>query len=354
MKFKFVVIFLVALFVLTGCKDDKNAVEPGPSKQPANAEEENNEEPEEVKRDPYTYPLTGVGSVDEPTLRPIAIMVNNHPNARPQSGISKADIVYEMLVEGEATRLLAIFQSNIPETIGPVRSARDYFIQVAKGYDALYIAHGYSPKAQQLLNSGVVDNFNGMQHDGTYFFRSKNRKAPHNSYITAENIERATDKLKISLKNDKNFDLTFYANEDNVKMGNEAKKIHMNYFSQNSSYSSIYTYDSESKKYFKSSPQEKIMDELVDEQVAISNVLFFETAHKVIDTEGRRDITLTGGGTAYVFQHGQMREVKWKNDNGLVYAVEQDGSKVPLVPGNTWIHFVPSSPGLSVSVNYSE
>ena len=354
MKFKYLVIFLVSLFVLTGCKDDEKVVEDENGQPGQQVEAEEVEEIEEVENTPYKYPLTGVGVVDEPTTRPIAVTINNHPDARPQSGISKADIVYEMLVEGDATRLLAIFQSSVPETIGPVRSARDYFIQLAKGYDALYIAHGYSPDAHQLLNSGFVDHFNGMQHDGTYFYRSKNRKAPHNSYITAENISRAAEKLNISLKNEKNLDLTFYANEDNVKMGNEAKKIHMNYFSQNSSYSSIYTYDAESKKYFKSSPQGKTIDELVDEQVAISNVLFFETAHQVIDTEGRRDITLTGGGTAYVFQHGQMREVKWKNDNGLIYAVEQDGSKVPLVPGNTWIHFVPSSPGLSVSVSYSE
>ena len=357
MKFKHLVIFLVTLFVLTGCKDDENAVELEQSHQPVESEEvEENEgeEEEEGENLPYTYPLTGVGAAEESTLRPIAITINNHPGARPQSGISKADIVYEMLVEGDATRLLAIFQSNVPETIGPVRSARDYFIQLAAGYDALYIAHGYSPDAHQLLNSGVVDHFNGMQHDGTYFYRSNSRKAPHNSYITAENIGRAADKLNISMKNEKNFDLTFYATEDSVKMGDEAKKIHMNYFSQNSSYSSIYTYDTESKKYFKSSPQGNTMDELVDEQVAISNVLFFETAHQVIDAEGRRDITLTGGGMAYVFQHGQMREVRWKNDNGFIYAVEQDGSKVPLVPGNTWIHFVPSSPGLSVSVNYSE
>ncbi len=350
MKFKYVVIFLVTLFVLTGCKEDKNEQ----SQQIETSVEGNDEQVEELENLPYTYPLTGVGTAEKPTLRPIAVTINNHPDARPQSGISKADVVYEMLVEGDATRLLAIFQSNVPETIGPVRSARDYFIELASGYDALYIAHGYSPEAHQLLKSGVVDHFNGMQYDGIYFYRSKARKAPHNSYITAENIERAADKLNISLKNDKNYDLTFYAGEDSVKMGNEANKIYMNYYGQNSSYSSIYKYDAESKKYFKSSPQGNSMDELVDEQVAISNVLFLETAHQVIDTEGRRDIALTRGGTAYVFQHGQMREVKWKNDDGLIYAVEQDGSKVPLVPGNTWIHFVPNSPGLSVSVNYSE
>ena len=169
MKLKYVFIFLVTLFVLTGCKEDGDTTvdENGQSENPVVSEEveDNNEE-----KLPYTFPLTGIGAAEEPTTRPIAVTINNHPDARPQSGISKADIVYEMLVEGDATRFLAIFQSNIPETIGPVRSARDYFIQLADGYDALYIAHGYSPDAHQMLNSGVVDHFNGMQYDGIYFY----------------------------------------------------------------------------------------------------------------------------------------------------------------------------------------
>ena len=86
------------------------------------------------------------------------------------------------------TRLLALFQSELPEEIGPIRSARDYFVHIAKGLDAFYVAHGYSPDAKQLLENRVVDNVNGMQYDGTLFKRSKDRKAPHNSYISEENM----------------------------------------------------------------------------------------------------------------------------------------------------------------------
>ena len=78
-------------------------------------------------------------------------MVNNHPKARPQSGLHKADIVYEILAEGDVTRFLPYFQSEKPENIGPVRSARDYYIDLAKGLNALYIAHGYSPEAKKCL-----------------------------------------------------------------------------------------------------------------------------------------------------------------------------------------------------------
>ena len=74
--------------------------------------------------------------------------------------------------------------------------------------------------------------------------------------------------------------------------------------------------------------------------------------HRVIDSEGRRDITITGGGNAYIFQEGTMREVEWKNTDGLLVAIEEDGSEVKLVPGKTWVHFVPTSPGLASSVTY--
>ena len=86
---------------------------------------------------------------EENTHRPVLATINNHPLARPQSGISDADIIYEIAAEGNMTRLLALFQSELPEEIGPVRSARDYFVHIAKGLDAFYVAHGYSPDANR-------------------------------------------------------------------------------------------------------------------------------------------------------------------------------------------------------------
>src|SRR5690606_26584180 len=112
----------------------------------------------------------------------------------PQSGLHKADVVYEILAEGDITRFLAIFQSEKPEDIGPVRSARDYYIELAKGYDSLYIAHGYSPEAQSMLDSGYIDNLNGLYYDGTLFKRASFRNAPHNSYISYENIMEGAEK----------------------------------------------------------------------------------------------------------------------------------------------------------------
>lgn len=355
-KWLLLLIAFAVVLTLTACKKKDNVeddelegkVVVGDDKDEDKIDDDNEKE---LK---YVFPLTGIKTAEIPDQRPVAVVINNQTQARPQAGISSADIVYELLVEADATRFLAIFQSELPERIGPVRSARDYFINIAKTYDAFFVAHGYSPGALQLLNSGVVDHINGIQHDGTYFKRSKDRKAPHNSYTSNKLLKQAAEKYHITLENEKKYDLSFYANEDSVKMGEVANNVQVSYYGANSSYSSVYQYDETSKKYYKSSPQAAFKDDLNEEKVAVSNLFIFETAHSVIDSEGRRAINLTDGGKAYVFQHGQMREVMWKNKNGFIVAVENDGSDVKLVPGKTWVQFVPTSPGIHSSVTYSE
>ena len=177
------------------------------------------EEPEEEPVTQYMAPFTGILSEEEITRRPVLVTINNHPLARPQSGISDADIVYELAAEGNVTRLLALFQSELPEEIGPIRSARDYFVHIAKGLDAFYVAHGYSPDAKQLLNNRVVDNVNGMQYDGTLFWRSKDRSAPHNSYISEENILTAAEKTDSVMEMSVLPPFSFHESIEDAKIG---------------------------------------------------------------------------------------------------------------------------------------
>ncbi len=312
------------------------------------------EEVEEVVEElSYTLPFTGEKVAEEPLLRPILVTINNHPDARPQSGIAYADVVYEMLAEGDVTRFLALYQSEIPTNIGPIRSARSYFVDIAKGLDAFYIAHGYSPEAKSMLTSGVVDNINGMNYDGTLFERSSERRAPHNSYMPGENVAAAAEKVDASLLYQKKVLYSFYEEQDSVKIGTTANEVSVGY-NNNDTFNSSYTYDAEAEKYTRTSAGELTVDHLTDEPVQLSNVLFLEMDHRIIDNEGRRDIDITSGGTAYIAQQGMLREVKWENRDGLLVAVESDGSDVLLVPGQTWIHFVPTSPGIAASVSYSE
>lgn len=334
--------------LLVGCSNDKIEDE---EKQNTPHEEQVTEPEENIL--PFVTPFTGLPVKEEVTERPILVTINNHIQARPQSGISYADVVYEMLAEGNITRLLALYQSELPEEIGPIRSARDYFVNIADGLDAFYIAHGYSPDAKAMLSSNKIDHINGIQYDGTLFYRKDGRIAPHNSYIKRSSIEKGAEKVGASLLYQKKVAYTFYAVEESAKIGTEANSIEINY-SKEAVYNSHYTYSGTTNTYTRNSGNVVTTDELTGEPLAISNLLIFETQHKIIDSEGRRDIDITSGGTAYMFQQGLMREVRWENEDGVLKAVEEDGSEVKLVPGQTWVHFVSTNPGISSLVKYSQ
>lgn len=348
---------LAITFILTACgSEQETTLEPngsiGSEQEPQGQKGQETEEVEEVLL-PYQTPFTGERVANEVNLRPIIVTVNNHPAARPQSGLASADVVYEMLAEGDVTRLLALYQSELPKKIGPVRSARDYFIEIALGLDAFYIAHGYSPEAQTMLLSGIIDNINGMQYDGTLFNRLSTRKAPHNSYISDENVKLGAEKVGASLLYQKKVAYTYYEEDEIVDTDLLVNKIEVNY-SRNNQFNSSYAYNPATKTYSRQSGNIETIDDLSNEPIALSNIIVMEMEHSIIDSVGRRDINLTSGGRAYVFQHGYMREVQWENRDGVLIAIEANGSEVKLVPGQTWVHFVPSYPGIESFVTYTE
>ncbi len=342
------ILCLIALFFLVlvavGCS--KNEAAPA-STEPVEEVAEETEKTEETevnveKDEEYIkmYPLTGIGTNDPVNQRTIAVMVNNHPKARPQSGLHKADLVYEVLAEGDVTRFLALFQSEMPETIGPVRSARDYFINLSLGYDAFYIAHGYSPEAHQLLNSGVVDHINGMVYDGTLFNRADFRQAPHNSYITSENIFKGAVKTNVATTHDLE-PLTFLSEEEiEGIVGESAENVRIAYSKSN--FSTVdYKFDQSEGRYLRYSMGELTADFDSKEPVYIDNILIAEASHKIIDDVGRNDIDLTSGGKAYLLQKGKKIEVEWQNVDGRIVPY-LNGVAVGFIPGKTWINLVPN------------
>ena len=127
--------------------------------------------------------------------RPVAVMLNNIIDAVPQSGIEQAGVVYEAPVEGGLTRLMGIFEDydNL-DKIGSVRSCRLYYIYFAKEFDAIYTHFGQAIYAEPLLASSDVHNLNGLVLDGSCFYRTKDRVAPHNAYIGAEGITRSEER----------------------------------------------------------------------------------------------------------------------------------------------------------------
>ncbi|WP_210367254.1 DUF3048 domain-containing protein [Bacillus sp. REN3] len=293
---------------------------------------------------PYKYPLTGIGSKEEPAARAVAVVVNNHPKARPQTGLDKADIIYEVLAEGDVTRFVAIFQSERPKKIGPVRSAREYFIDLAAGYGSFFVAHGYSPDAKARLGRGEIDNINGMQYDGTLFKRASFRKAPHNSYITFENILKGADKKGYKMDQAPG-PATFLSKEEAGKLeGAAAEDLMVSY--GDPSVDSIFEYDKKSGKYHRFVGSEEMIDYESKKPVRVDNILVVQMNHRVVDSAGRRAINLTSGGKGYLFQKGKVNEIEWKNEAGRIVPYK-GGAKAGFVPGRTWINIVPSIANVS-------
>jgi len=336
------------LLLISGCSKKETAKQPKEKEEAVDQVEEQKEDKQEIE---FVFPLTGITSATEPEGRAVAVMINNHPKARPQSGLNKADIVYEILAEGDVTRFLAVFQSEKPENIGPVRSARDYYIDLAKGLNAFYIAHGYSPEAKEMLENNYVDNLNGMVYDGTLFKRSSSRKAPHNSYITYENILKGADEKNISMADTPPSFAFLSEGELSSITGDEAKSVMVTY-SKGGISDSIYEFDAKLQKYKRfSSAGEQTVDLETKDPILLDNIFIIEAIHEVFDSAGRRDIDLKSGGKGYLLRMGKVTEVTWENRNGRIVPM-YNGSEVPLVPGKTWVNVVPASPGLESSVSF--
>lgn len=326
---------MVIIILISGCTKPKSD-----GKEQANLGES----------DVYRAPFTGELYDEKKEMRPVLVTINNDPQARPQSGLTEADIVYELLVEGGMTRYAALFQSELPEAIGPVRSARDAFIDVAEGLEAFYVAHGYSPSAKASLDAGVVDHINGMQHDGTLFERSTDRKAPHNSYISKEHLEDAAELVDASMTLGKAPPLSFHEGLKDVKMETKATSISVENGS-GSQFTSTYQYDDESGIYWQSVNDTESIDDNTQENIAVANILVLEAVHNALDDAGRQSIDLTSGGKGMLFQAGKVADIEWVNESGVIVPV-LDGKIEKLVPGKTWIHIIQQSPGITSKVQF--
>ncbi|ADC49999.1 hypothetical protein BpOF4_09720 [Alkalihalophilus pseudofirmus OF4] len=348
MKWWMIIAVAATMFTVAGCSNDStDESEPTNTEQDAETMEEESEE--NAAELPFTHPLTGMKSEYEAKNRPVAVMINNHPAARPQTGLVDADVMYEVLAEGEMTRFVAIFHSTLPEEVGPVRSAREYHIELVNGYDAAFVTHGWSPGAEQQLRAGRTDYLSGLQYDGSLFQRSSDRRAPHNSYITFENIKKGIEQEGYEWEAEVT-PLTFYTNDDIQVVGNAASEVVINYLNRNEV---TYSYDETTGMYHRFNGEMQTVDYKTDEPLEAANLFIVETGHRVVDDAGRREINLTEGGRGLLIQSGIANEVMWKNIDGKILPVDENENEMPLKPGLTWINIVPSSPGMDESVTYN-
>jgi hypothetical protein len=298
----------------------------------------------------FTASLTGIPMAQEVKSRPIAVMINNFAAARPQSGLTNADVVYEVLAEGGITRLIAIFQSTdaATATIGPVRSIRPYLIHIGESFGGVLAHAGASTDGYAILQRQKKPYLDEISNAGGYFWRSKDRKAPHNLYTSLEKLREGADKKGYST--DVTVPTYTFAEKGSTEMGVPASSIAISFMMQN--YKVGYEYDATSGLYRRSINDKPHIDLNNDQQLAASNLVVLGADHKTLDKEGRLAVDLDRGGSAILFQQGKAIEAEWVSAPDGMLRIVKNGTELPFVPGKTFFHIVPNNPTFAEHVTW--
>ena len=277
------------------------------------------------------------------TDRPVAVMIDNHKSAMPQSGLNDAYIVYEMIVEGGETRLMALFKGKQLDKIGPIRSARHYFLDYALENDAIYVHYGWSPQAENDITKLGVNNVNGLVQSTSDFWRVKDKSAPHNAVSATKNILNIAKAKGYSLESDKKSVLNYVTEDVNLDGSQVANKFSIKY----SDYNNVsYTYNSETKKYLRYSRNTKQVDWDTKEDVYAKNIIITFVRNSTLndgENKGRQTLDNVGTRDGYYITNGKAIKIKCEKKSRKEQTVYKDmqGNEIKVNDGNTFIQICP-------------
>lgn len=325
----------------------------------------------EIKVD--VNPLTGLEGISKEAVgkRPIAVMVNNHKEALPQYGIGDADIIFEIPVEGNITRLMAVYgdYTKVPD-VCPIRSCRYYFPIFANSFDSIYIHWGANYYTYDLLGKMNMDTFDGMSYGSELFSRDESRlnsgyALEHTGYLKGGNIPEVLNKenIRTDLKEEKNkpiFAFEPIVKEEVVeeepgffeklfggKEEEEAKEViettkltacnkaTLNFSNE---YYSTFTFDSESKTYKKQHSGKDQIDGKTNKQLEFTNVFILETEIGMLGVAELKEVDWKGG-SGYYLSNGRVQEIKWSKDSeeGDLKITTLEGNELPVYEGKSYI-----------------
>lgn len=276
--------------------------------------------------------------------RPVAVMLDNHAGARPQAGLKQAEIVIEALAEGNITRYMAFFFEGMPESVGPIRSARPYFIDRAMEFDAIYIHVGGSPKALSDIKKMKVPDLDGLTSSRQVFYRKSHKKAPHNLYSSLKILRDESAKRKYS--QGPTFSSEIFADADTIPEGAApADYINLPYRKTDGGYAVSYSYFSDLKVYQRYVNSKVHVDEIDGTALTTKNILIQYVPTKVVDDAGRLDLELVGQGEGWWLTNGIKVPIQWEKNSRTGYTTYSkiDGTPIALNPGNVWIQIIPKS-----------
>lgn len=276
--------------------------------------------------------------------RPIAIMIDNHSDAWPQAGLQKAYMVYEIVVEGGETRLMALFKGADVEKIGPVRSARHYFLDYAMENDAIYTHFGESPQADSDIRKYSINEIDGIAEDGTTFKRVKDKASPHNAVTSIDKLIESAKNKKFKMTSNKESVLNYVTDEVNLEEGQGAISVTI----PHSDLQTVkYVYDEENKVYQRYARGKKQTDWDSKETITTKNIIItFCDNYTLQDKEnkGRQGIKNIGTFDGYYITNGKAIKIKCVKNEREEQTVYQDleGNEIKVNDGNTFVNICPT------------
>lgn len=283
--------------------------------------------------------------------RPIALMVDNNVNAQPQSGINSAYIVYEIIVEGNETRLMPVFKGVSDDLkVGPVRSVRHYYLDYMKENDAICSHLGQSPQAQSDIKILGMNDINGQDYDTgkartstSLFWRESHRKAPHNAYTSIGSLKQIAKTKGFKLKSTADSVLNYTDKEINLESDINANTITIPYASK---HIVKYVYDSNIGSYARYSKGKLQKDEATGEEIRTKNIIITLVYNYELDDgegKGRQTLNNVGQANGYYITNGKASPILCKKDERTSQTkyLNHDGSEIEVNDGNTFINIVP-------------
>lgn len=294
----------------------------------------------------YYSPLTGNEVKDKAATKQAvtAIMIENSPDARPQSGIKNSGVVFEAIAEGGITRFLALYQEQKPHLIGPVRSVRMYYVDWLAAFNASIAHVGGSAAALSEVRNGTYRDLDQFFNASTYW-RATDRYAPHNVYTSFEKIDALNAKKGYTTS-----DFTGFSRKDSTaSTAPNATSVDVKISSP--LFNSHYDYNATTNTYDRSQAGAPHKDR-EGGQISPRVVVVLKVTESTVMEDGyRENINAIGSGNAVIFQDGTVQEVTWKKASKVAQITFTDasGNDVALARGQTWITAVPTNKGGGVT-----
>ena len=348
---------LMVVSVLPACSKktdntEESTVAKKETKKTTKKEKTQEEEPEEEMPANQNL-LTGLADLTDAAIgkRPVAVMVNNIPDAMPQYGVEKADIIFEIPVEGDHTRFMALYAdyTTVPK-ICPIRSCRYYFPALSEGFDAFYVNWGIDDSIADYLEALNLDRYDGISNQGNLFGRDQDRlnagyALEHTGTFDGTQFASVvqSEGKRTDLKEDKK-DTAFSFNglNEQIKAGSDnCTKVDINFGAQ----TATLTYDEASKTYKKDNNGSAQIDSGTGNQLAFTNVFVLETTISVRDEVGHKNVDWEGGNDSvgYYISNGGIQKIHWcktpNDETSRLLFFDDSGNVIKINRGKSYIAF---------------